>query len=320
MSALSEHYAGKECPGDFTGAGRTRHQQMRDAINDVELALNGLEIDSVARLFETADDSVMVKVPLGALRRLALCYPELNRIINDPAFEKASQVSPRPSPDGAVPAAPEAGWLQPTLNAASKRSSEMPCWMTRSAPAVKAARNIGEGDPAVTLDYAGAGTDGAVREALEKVEPLLAQIAGKNDLSGIADDLVYSAACNALVECEDLAREALEIVGLALQPSQADGREASEEHPVLKHADELHELGFNAGWDGAVEECAKIVEGQVIHHRYREWPAASAQGNRENESEIVRHCDRLAEAIRSLTRPQSDDANRGTAPQERNTP
>jgi hypothetical protein len=61
---------------------------MRDAINDVELALNELEIDSVVRLFETADDSVMVKVPLGALRRLGRCYPELNRIINDPEFEK----------------------------------------------------------------------------------------------------------------------------------------------------------------------------------------------------------------------------------------
>ena len=63
-----------------------QHKQMRDAINDVELALNGLEIDSVVRLFETADDSVMVKVPLGALRQLARSYPELNRIINDPAF------------------------------------------------------------------------------------------------------------------------------------------------------------------------------------------------------------------------------------------
>lgn len=99
MSALSEHYAGKECPGDSTGAGRTQHQQMRDAINDVELALNGLEIDSIARLFETADDSIMVKVSLGALRRLARCYPELNRIINDPAFEKGPAVT---RPDGEI--------------------------------------------------------------------------------------------------------------------------------------------------------------------------------------------------------------------------
>lgn len=69
---------------------RSQHQQMRDAINDVELALNGMEIDSVARLFENAHDSVMVKFPLGAVRQLANCYPELNRIINDPSFERKS--------------------------------------------------------------------------------------------------------------------------------------------------------------------------------------------------------------------------------------
>lgn len=69
---------------------RSQHQQMRDAINDVELALNGLEIDSVARLFESAHDSVMVKFPLGAVRQLARCYPELNRIINDPSFVRKS--------------------------------------------------------------------------------------------------------------------------------------------------------------------------------------------------------------------------------------
>jgi hypothetical protein len=66
---------------------KSQHMQMRDAINDVELALNNLEIDSITRLLEGADNSVMVKVPLGALRRLSDCYPELNRIINDPAFE-----------------------------------------------------------------------------------------------------------------------------------------------------------------------------------------------------------------------------------------
>jgi hypothetical protein len=66
---------------------------MRDAINDVELALNGLEIDRISRLFEGARDSVMVKVPIGALRQLARCYPALNRIINDPAFERASTLT-----------------------------------------------------------------------------------------------------------------------------------------------------------------------------------------------------------------------------------
>jgi hypothetical protein len=69
---------------------RSQHQQMRDAINDVELAMNGLEIDAVARQWEGADDSVMVRLPLGAIRQLARCYPALNRIINDPAFERRS--------------------------------------------------------------------------------------------------------------------------------------------------------------------------------------------------------------------------------------
>jgi hypothetical protein len=69
---------------------RSKYQQMRDAIDAVELALNGLEIDSVARRWEGAHDSVMVKLPLGALRQLARCYPELNRIINDPAFNAAA--------------------------------------------------------------------------------------------------------------------------------------------------------------------------------------------------------------------------------------
>lgn len=58
---------------------RSQHDQMREAINAVELALNGLEIDDVVRRFEGAADSVMVKLPLGALRQLGRCYPELNR-------------------------------------------------------------------------------------------------------------------------------------------------------------------------------------------------------------------------------------------------
>jgi hypothetical protein len=69
---------------------KSQHQQMRDAINDVELALNGLEIDSVVRQWEGAHDTVMVKLPLGALRQLARSYPALNRIMNNPAFERKS--------------------------------------------------------------------------------------------------------------------------------------------------------------------------------------------------------------------------------------
>src|SRR5882672_2074417 len=69
---------------------KSQHQQMRHAINDVELALNGLEIDSVVRLFKTADDYVMVKLPLNAVRQLDRCHPALNRIINGPVFERPS--------------------------------------------------------------------------------------------------------------------------------------------------------------------------------------------------------------------------------------
>lgn len=77
---------------------RSKHQQMRDAINDVELALNELEVDCLIAEWEGAADTVMVRVPLGALRRLSRCYPELNRIINDPAFETASPLrAPRGS-------------------------------------------------------------------------------------------------------------------------------------------------------------------------------------------------------------------------------
>lgn len=65
-----------------------QHEQMRSAINDIELALNALEIDDLVGRFEGAEDHVMVHVRLGALRRLSSCFPELNRIINDPAFER----------------------------------------------------------------------------------------------------------------------------------------------------------------------------------------------------------------------------------------
>lgn len=65
-----------------------RFRQMRNAINDVELALNGLEIDKLAEDWKQASDDVYVKVRLGNLRQLAMCFPALNRIINDPKFDK----------------------------------------------------------------------------------------------------------------------------------------------------------------------------------------------------------------------------------------
>jgi Lar family restriction alleviation protein len=60
----------------------------------------------------------------------------------------------------------------------------------------------------------------------------------------------------------------------------------------------------------AIEECARIVEGNIIHDQYREWPAYSGQGNRSNDSEVVRLCDRLASAIRALADSSTDRPSR----------
>jgi hypothetical protein len=56
-----------------------------------------------------------------------------------------------------------------------------------------------------------------------------------------------------------------------------------------------------------IEECADIVEGQIVHHNCRQWPAISSQGNRSSDDPIVRHCDKLASAIRSLALPSTDE-------------
>lgn len=52
------------------------------------------------------------------------------------------------------------------------------------------------------------------------------------------------------------------------------------------------------------ERAAKIAEGEVYAHRYRTWPFWPVQkdgtrGNRSSASEIVKHCDKIAAAIRS---------------------
>lgn len=52
---------------------------------------------------------------------------------------------------------------------------------------------------------------------------------------------------------------------------------------------------------GQREEIARMVRGDVYKENYRTWPAIPGYtGNRSNESEIVRHCDKLAEAILAL--------------------
>lgn len=54
----------------------------------------------------------------------------------------------------------------------------------------------------------------------------------------------------------------------------------------------------------ALEEAAKIAEGEVYLYRYRTWPwwqnPDGTKGNRANESELVKHCDVIAAAIRAL--------------------
>lgn len=52
------------------------------------------------------------------------------------------------------------------------------------------------------------------------------------------------------------------------------------------------------------ERCAAIATGEVYKERYRTWPFWPVQrdgtrGNRSNESDLVRHADDIATAIRS---------------------
>lgn len=65
---------------------------------------------------------------------------------------------------------------------------------------------------------------------------------------------------------------------------------------VLKHADELHDLGFNAGWNGAIEESAKLVENFDCH--LAGYPNDEAQ--QYYESGVADACNMLEERIRAL--------------------
>ena len=65
---------------------KQRALTMRNAINDVELAMSCDAILRTPELFETASDEVLIKIPLGVLRQLARAYPALNNIANDPAY------------------------------------------------------------------------------------------------------------------------------------------------------------------------------------------------------------------------------------------
>jgi hypothetical protein len=54
-----------------------------------------------------------------------------------------------------------------------------------------------------------------------------------------------------------------------LEKAFRDGSQRAS-NPILQKCDELHDLGFNAGWNGAIEECAKIAANNG-------WEATAAQ-------------------------------------------
>lgn len=68
--------------------------------------------------------------------------------------------------------------------------------------------------------------------------------------------------------------------------------------------EQLAEYGLRATM-AERERCAKIVEGEVYKHRYRTWPLLSPgqheePGNRSEDSDITKHCHKLAAALRGI--------------------
>jgi len=68
----------------------SKFKQMRNAIDAAELALGMADASRLAKLFEDSSDDIKVniRIELRTLRLMASAYREMNRIINDPAFEK----------------------------------------------------------------------------------------------------------------------------------------------------------------------------------------------------------------------------------------
>jgi hypothetical protein len=69
------------------------------------------------------------------------------------------------------------------------------------------------------------------------------------------------------------------------------GREPGEEHPVLKQCDELHDLGFKAGWNGAIEACSALM---------RRWRDDAAEFNDDRCRQQANLCQNAAVAISNL--------------------
>jgi hypothetical protein len=72
---------------------REKALEMRNAIDGIELALHGNnKITDTARLFDDAEDDLVVKVAMtaGNLRQICTALDECNRIIHSPEFIPAN--------------------------------------------------------------------------------------------------------------------------------------------------------------------------------------------------------------------------------------
>lgn len=66
----------------------------------------------------------------------------------------------------------------------------------------------------------------------------------------------------------------------------------------MNYGDALVDLIVEKAVAAERERCAKIIEGDLYEHRYRTWPWFG-DGNRSNDSEMVKFCDAAATAIRN---------------------
>ena len=57
-----------------------------------------------------------------------------------------------------------------------------------------------------------------------------------------------------------------------------------------------------ASADAVIEQCAKLVEGDLVFERYRTWPCWRPIENRGSASEVVKLTTAIAKAIRALSR------------------
>lgn len=128
----------------------------------------------------------------------------------------------------------------------------------------------------------------------EKSRSELASFEAKDDISRASWDRVVAAILTATRPAAGL--DAPHNSGERLLSSDAAERAAGRPNiALLPDAAAIRAAAF--------EEAAKIAEGEVYKERYRTWPwwkhDADTIGNRDNESDLVKHCDDIAAAIRS---------------------